>query len=90
MQLLIQSDGAVRCLYGEELNLKVLGRLSIRRGSHVEPTGNGQWTADMSPMNGPVLGPFRARSDALSAERTWLEQHWLLSVAGDTASLQAR
>ena len=88
MQLLIQPDGAVRCLYGEEFNLKVLGRLSIRRGSHVEPTGNGQWTADMSPVNGPVLGPFRVRSDALTAEREWLECHWLAPVASDTASLQ--
>ena len=90
MQLVIQPDGAVRCLYGEELNLKVLGRLSIRRGSHVEPTDDGQWTADLSPVNGPLLGPFRARSEALSAERKWLEQHWLLPVAGDTARLQAR
>ena len=88
MQLVIQPDGAVRCLYGEELNLKVLGRLSIRRGSHVEPTGNGQWTADMSPVNGPVLGPFACRSAALSAERKWLEEHWLAPVASDTASQQ--
>ena len=78
MQLLIQPDGAVRCLYGEELNLKVLGRLSIRRGSHVEPASDGEWTADMSPVKGPLLGPFRLRSDALSAEREWLEQHWLI------------
>ena len=90
MHLVIQPGGGVRCLYDEELDLKVLGRLSIRRGSHVEPTDDGHWTADVSPVNGPLLGPFRLRSEALSAEQKWLEQHWLLPVAGDTASLQAR
>jgi hypothetical protein len=31
----------------------------------------------MSPVHGPVLGPFPSRSDALTAERQWLEAHWL-------------
>ena len=77
MQIVVQTDGAVRCLYGEELELTRLGKLSIARGSHVEPTVDGQWTADMSPVSGPVLGPFSNRSEALSAERQWLERHWL-------------
>ena len=77
MQLIVQPNGIVRCLYGEELDLHALGNLSIERGSHVEPTATGQWTADLWPVNGPVLGPFRRRSDALTAERQWLEQHWL-------------
>ncbi len=78
MQMIVQPGGSVRCLYGEELALDTLGRLSIARGSHVEPTPDGQWTADLSPVNGPVLGPFRSRSEALSAERRWLEEHWLI------------
>ena len=49
----------IRCLYSEELNLRVLGRLSIQRGSHVEPDERGQWLADLAPVDGPVLGPFR-------------------------------
>ena len=77
MQLVVQSDGNMRCLYYEELDLEVFGKLAIERGSYVEPTSDGQWTADLSPVNGPVLGPFRYRSDALNAERQWLEQHWL-------------
>ena len=77
MQLVVQPGGTVHCLYGEELDLPQLGRLAIARGSHVEPTTTGQWTADMSPVNGPVLGPFPSRSDALTAERQWLEIHWL-------------
>ncbi|MBX3452775.1 MAG: hypothetical protein KF777_24780 [Planctomycetaceae bacterium] len=78
MQMIVQPDGSVRCLYGEELDLDTLGTLSITRGSHVEPTPDGQWTADLSPVCGPVLGPFRTRSEALSAERRWLEEHWLI------------
>ena len=77
MQLTITPEGIVRCLYGEELDLHALGQLCITRGSHVEPTADGQWTADLSPVSGPVLGPFAQRSQALDAERTWLEQHWL-------------
>ena len=77
MQLVVQPGGTVHCLYGEELDLPQLGTLLIARGSHVEPTAAGQWTADMSPVTGPVLGPFPSRSDALTAERQWLEAHWL-------------
>lgn len=77
MQLVIDPVGGVRCVYDELLPLAELGRLTIARGSHVEPTGAGQWTADLSPVGGPWLGPFAARSDALTAERDWLETNWL-------------
>jgi hypothetical protein len=80
MQLIVKATGSVHCLYGEELDLPRLGRLAISRGSHVEPTSDGQWTADMAPVHGPVLGPFSGRTDALTAERQWLEQHWLPTV----------
>ncbi len=42
MQMLIQPKGSVLCLYGEELDLHCLGRLTINRGIHVEPTDDGQ------------------------------------------------
>ena len=77
MKILVQPNGHVRCLYGEELDLHRLGKLRIERGSHVEPTVDGQWTADLSPVDGPVLGPFHQRTTALVAERQWLEEHWL-------------
>ena len=70
-------EGRVRCLYDESIDLAALGRLTITRGSHVEPTAVGHWTADLSPAGGPVLGPFDSRSAALAAERDWLRQHWL-------------
>jgi len=77
MQLVVCGDGSVRCVYGEAIPLAALGALTIRRGSHVEPTDDGQWLADLSVVAGPVLGPFVLRSDALQAERDWLEANWL-------------
>jgi len=77
MQLLIHPTGSVRCVYGEDVNLAALGRLSIQRGSHVEPTADGQWTADLLPVHGPKLGPFTTRHEALTAEVCWLNEHWL-------------
>lgn len=77
MQILIAPNGEIRYLYDESFDLSFLGSLKIRRGSHVEPTADGQWTADLGPVSGPVLGPFPLRSHALQAERAWLETQWL-------------
>ena len=77
MQLIIQPDGSVRCVYSETIDLHALGWLNIARGSHVEPDPSGQWFADLYPAAGPRLGPFSKRSDALEAETQWLEHHWL-------------
>ena len=77
MQLVIDPTGSMRCLYDETLPLADFGRLTISRGSIVEPTEAGHWTADLSLVGGPLLGPFATRSQALDAERDWLEAHWL-------------
>lgn len=77
MQLVIAPGGNVRCIYGETLDIGTLGRPVISRASHVEPTTDGRWTADLSPVGGPVLGPFELRSEALEAEEVWLRDHWL-------------
>lgn len=77
MQLVILPDGAVRCIYSEQIDLATLGSPAITRASHVEPDHHGRWVADLAPVDGPVLGPFPARSQALEAERLWLEDHWL-------------
>ena len=77
MQLVIDPTGSMRCLYDETLPLADFGRLTISRGSIVEPTEAGHWTADLSPVGGPLLGPFATRSQALDAEQEWLEAHWL-------------
>jgi hypothetical protein len=82
MQLRVDPRGLVRCLYGEAINLAALGVASIQRASHVEPDAEGKWWADLSPVGGPTRGPFDWRSEALDAERAWLEANWLSSPAG--------
>jgi len=79
MHLLIKPNGTARCVYGEAIDLTSLGQIEIKRGSHVEPDPEGNWTADLSPVGGPSLGPFTTRSEALRAEVAWLHKHWLNS-----------
>jgi hypothetical protein len=82
MQLVVTPRGVVRCLYAEQIDLRALGQPVITRASHVEPTAGGGWLADLTPVQGPILGPFPCRSMALAAEQIWLEQHWLGCQAG--------
>ena len=77
MQIVVCSDGSLRTIYCEAIELEALGVLSIRRASHVEPDDSGRWWADLAPVDGPRLGPFDLRSDALNAEQEWLEANWL-------------
>jgi hypothetical protein len=76
-ELVVRTGGEVLCLYDEAIDLTSLGILRIARASHVEPDEHGKWWADLAPVNGPVLGPFTRRSDALEAERHWLQRNWL-------------
>lgn len=78
MKIVVLPDGSAQCVYGEDIELSALGQLTIQRGSHVEPNSAGEWRCDLSPVCGPQLGPFRARSEALRAEEVWLDEHWLI------------
>ena len=77
MELIIESNGGVRCIYDEAVDLHSLGKPVITRASHVEPDNTGRWIADLTPVAGPKLGPFDKRTDALAAEVQWLRDHWL-------------
>jgi hypothetical protein len=70
----VNPKGTISCLYTEALELHSLGSMSIQRASFVEPDANGHWWADLSLSHGPRLGPFDLRSEALAAERQWLEE----------------
>jgi hypothetical protein len=83
MDLVVDTAGVIRLVYAEDFDLRVLGRPAITRASHVEPTPDGRWTADLSPVSGPVLGPFERRGEALAAEAAWLDAYWL--TQGDCA-----
>lgn len=65
----------MKFIYNDKLRpLLDMGRANVRRASHVEPHGT-QWTADLSPVGGPLLGPFDLRQEALDAEVAWLAEH---------------
>lgn len=74
MRLLIDADGTARCIHDDVLAdiLRGLGPLRIKRASHVEPNDAGLWVADLSPVDGPSLGPYATRQEALEAEAEWL------------------
>lgn len=75
MDLIVDPNGDVTTLYTELLDLSALGAMNIARASHVEPDQSGQWFADI--VDGPKLGPFARRSEALAAEVAWLTEHRL-------------
>lgn len=72
MQIIIKPGGVFIGIYSDSFEYKNFGNPEIRRASHVEPNELGQWTADLSPVDGPVLGPFEKRSDAIDAELNYL------------------
>ena len=86
MELVVDAGGGVRCIYDETLDLREIGKLQITRASHVEPDAEGYWWADMGPSGGPVLGPFRSRTEALGAEREWLASNLIEASSHDSAT----
>lgn len=72
LELIIGPDGSVQSIYSDAL-VDVFGDapMTTRRASAVEPVPGG-WSADLAPVGGPVLGPFRRRTEALAAEVRWL------------------
>ena len=76
MELTIVFGECVEAIYSDELIdvLSELGSVSVRRASHVEPCDGG-WSADMSPVGGPVLSGFSKRQEAIDAEIEWLRRN---------------
>lgn len=77
-ELIVNEDGSLQAIFSDDLvGLFALGHARTRRASNVEPYRDG-WSADMSPVGGPVLlapgrVPFRTRAAALRAEVRWLK-----------------
>ncbi len=86
MDLLIDSTGDITTLYTEVLDLAALGAVNIERASHVEPDADGRWWDQI--IDGPTLGPFPRRSDALAAEVAWLREH-RLGMKGEVGRAKA-
>jgi len=70
MTLIIDPAGEITTIYQEVLDLAALGAQRIERASHVEPDVQGRWWAQI--IDGPLLGPYALRSEALEAEVAWL------------------
>lgn len=76
--IVVEPNGTIKMIYEDSLrSLLAEGCGRIHRVSHVEPTSSGQWEADLSPVCGPVLGPFETRQEALDAEVAYLHAHIL-------------
>ena len=84
MELAADAAGDMRCIYDEPLDLCELGKVQLTRTSHVEPDTDGYRRADIRLVDGPVPGPSRSRSEALEAEREWLQ-----SRPADSVSMSA-
>jgi hypothetical protein len=70
-------DGELRFLWNDETEFltAIPGACTIQRASYVEWDSDLiGWTANLAPSGGPVLGPFRLRTEALAAELDWLYQ----------------
>ena len=72
MLIKISATGHARAIYTEAIDLAVLGTLRIRRASHVEPDADGRWRVQI--IDGPELGPYDKRSEAIAAEIAYLEE----------------
>ena len=57
----------------------ISGLPQFRSQSPFRSRPNGRWFADLSPVGGPVLGPFHQRTQALRAEYAWLETNWIVA-----------
>lgn len=77
IEIVVAASGLLRMVYDDRFDLRAVGQPTISRGSQVEPTADGRWTADLHPVGGPILGPFDFRREALAAELAWLQRHWL-------------
>src|SRR5262245_51440707 len=95
-EILFGTDGNARFVYSDEdaaFMREVAPGSTERtaRASHVEPSGDGGWEADMRPVGGPVILDcrpgvgsepgeicgFATRDEALQAEAAWLRRNGL-------------
>lgn len=70
----IIENGRARFIHDDDLARAMArhGDLNISRASHVEPTPEGKWEVDLTPVGGPKVGTFIRREWALAFERNWL------------------
>lgn len=75
MDIFIKPDGAVQALYTDDFDFETLGKREISKASYIEVDEQSQFWSDLSPVDGPRLGPFYKRSQAIKAEQDWIVQN---------------
>lgn len=75
-EIVIAPDGTLRFVHSDSVAqlARGLGELRIARASHVEPTSDGRWQADMSPVGGPALPATDTRAESLAQEHAYLSE----------------
>lgn len=75
--VVIADTGEVRFIYDDDLISvsRQLGAGYTKRASNVDPGQDDMWYADLSPVGGPLLGPYDKRATAIDAEVAWLEEN---------------
>ena len=79
-EIFILPDGTVRFVYYDELEpILSVGKPQVRRVSHVDAVivkkQGLRWFADLYPVKGPKLGPFKTRELAIQSELEWLSEN---------------
>lgn len=74
MKIFVRPNGDAQCLYSDQIPLGSLGKLDIKRASHVEPDPEvpGKWYVDLGPVGGPRISGYATRAEALAFEEDWL------------------
>lgn len=82
----ILADGTVNYIFYDDIKPLVdIGPTVINRASHVDPEMSVEgvkWYADLHPVDGPKLGPFDTREEAIVAEVKWLDENYLNKQVG--------
>ena len=68
MQIIVKPTGVFISVYDDAFDYGDFCKPQIRRVSQIEPDDSGGWIADLSPINGPKLGSFDKRNEAIEAE----------------------
>lgn len=65
--------------FGGDLSQAALSQCSharlVAENYQITEEAKNKWFADMTPVRGPVLGPYDMRQEALDAEVAWLLEH---------------
>jgi hypothetical protein len=77
--IVVRPNGLIEFIYDDDLKgfIDQQSEKKLFRASHVEPDDKGNWWADLSPIDGPKLGPFNTRQAALNAEVEWIQKNYL-------------